>query len=224
MQYSVVVPLLNEREQLPELIVQLKELKAFSSCEIILVDGGSTDGSVEIANAEGLQVISSPCGRATQMNTGANFACGNWLLFLHADTRLPHGALNAIASAIAQGAEWGRFNIRIDGGNFWFPLISTMINWRSRLSGIATGDQAIFVRRTLFERLGGFARQPLMEDVELSRQLLKIARPHCLQQKVTTSGRRWQKFGVLRTVLLMWRLRFDYWRGVPVESLARRYE
>lgn len=224
MQYSIVVPLLNEREQLPELITQLKELKAFSSCEIILVDGGSTDGSVEIANAEGLQVISSPCGRATQMNIGANFACGNWLLFLHADTRLPQGALNAIASAVAQGAEWGRFNIRIDGGNFWFPLISTMINWRSRLSGIATGDQAIFVRRTLFEQLGGFARQPLMEDVELSRQLLKTTRPHCLQQKVTTSGRRWQKFGVLRTVLLMWRLRFDYWRGVPVESLARRYE
>ncbi|MFA0811830.1 TIGR04283 family arsenosugar biosynthesis glycosyltransferase [Microbulbifer epialgicus] len=224
MQYSVVVPLLNEREQLPDLIVQLKELEASTSCEIILVDGGSTDGSVEIATKEGLQVISSLRGRASQMNAGAAVACGNWLLFLHADTRLPQDALSAVASAVAQGAEWGRFNIRIDGESFWFPLISTMINWRSRLSGIATGDQAIFVRRSLFEKIGGFARQPLMEDVELSRQLVKIARPYCLHQKVSTSGRRWQKFGVLRTVLLMWRLRFDYWRGVPAKSLAKRYE
>ncbi|WHI52316.1 TIGR04283 family arsenosugar biosynthesis glycosyltransferase [Microbulbifer sp. MLAF003] len=158
------------------------------------------------------------------MNAGAAIACGNWLLFLHADTRLPQGALSAVASAVAQGAEWGRFNIRIEGRSLWFPLISNLINWRSRLSGIATGDQAIFVRRTLFEKIGGYARQPLMEDVELSRQLLKISRPYCLHQRVSTSGRRWEKFGVLRTVLLMWRLRFAYWRGVPADTLARRYE
>ncbi|WP_444900099.1 TIGR04283 family arsenosugar biosynthesis glycosyltransferase [Microbulbifer sp. VAAC004] len=224
MQYSVIVPLLNEREQLPKLVAQLRELVAYSSCEIILVDGGSSDGSAEIATAAGLRVIQSQRGRALQMNAGASVACGSWLLFLHADTRLPQGALSAIASASVRGAQWGRFNIRISGDSLWFPLISTMINWRSRLSGIATGDQAIFVRRSLFNEVGGYARQPLMEDIELSRQLLKIARPHCLRQRVTTSGRRWQKFGIWRTVLLMWRLRFDYWRGVPAECLAKRYE
>jgi rSAM/selenodomain-associated transferase 2 len=223
-QYSVIVPLLNEREQLPKLVAQLRELVAYSSCEIILVDGGSSDGSAEIAAAAGLRVIQSQRGRALQMNAGAAVACGSWLLFLHADTRLPQGALSAIASASVRGAQWGRFNIRISGDSLWFPLISTMINWRSRLSGIATGDQAIFVRRSLFNEVGGYARQPLMEDIELSRQLLKIARPHCLRQRVTTSGRRWQKFGIWRTVLLMWRLRFDYWRGVPAECLAKRYE
>ncbi|USD20508.1 TIGR04283 family arsenosugar biosynthesis glycosyltransferase [Microbulbifer variabilis] len=224
MQYSVIVPLLNEREQLPKLVAQLRELVAYSSCEIILVDGGSSDGSAEIAAAAGLRVIQSQRGRALQMNAGASVACGSWLLFLHADTRLPQGALSAIASASVRGAQWGRFNIRISGDSLWFPLISTMINWRSRLSGIATGDQAIFVRRSLFNEVGGYARQPLMEDIELSRQLLEIARPHCLRQRVTTSGRRWQKFGIWRTVLLMWRLRFDYWRGVPAECLAKRYE
>ncbi|WP_444902902.1 TIGR04283 family arsenosugar biosynthesis glycosyltransferase [Microbulbifer sp. CnH-101-E] len=224
MQYSVIVPLLNEREQLPKLVAQLRELVAYSSCEIILVDGGSSDGSAEIAAAAGLRVIQSQRGRALQMNAGASVACGSWLLFLHADTRLPQGALSAIASASVRGAQWGRFNIRISGDSLWFPLISTMINWRSRLSGIATGDQAIFVRRSLFNEVGGYARQPLMEDIELSRQLLKIVRPHCLRQRVTTSGRRWQKFGIWRTVLLMWRLRFDYWRGVPAECLAKRYE
>ncbi|WP_444886919.1 TIGR04283 family arsenosugar biosynthesis glycosyltransferase [Microbulbifer sp. JMSA008] len=224
MQYSVIVPLLNEREQLPNLVAQLRELVAYSSCEIILVDGGSSDGSAEIAAAAGLRVIQSQRGRALQMNAGASVACGSWLLFLHADTRLPQGALSAIASASVRGAQWGRFNIRISGDSLWFPLISTMVNWRSRLSGIATGDQVIFIRRSLFNEVGGYARQPLMEDIELSRQLLKIARPHCLRQRVTTSGRRWQKFGIWRTVLLMWRLRFDYWRGVPAECLAKRYE
>ncbi|WP_444919669.1 TIGR04283 family arsenosugar biosynthesis glycosyltransferase [Microbulbifer sp. CnH-101-G] len=224
MQYSVIVPLLNEREQLPKLVAQLKELVAYSSCEVILVDGGSSDGSAEMASAAGLKVIHSQRGRALQMNAGASVARGNWLLFLHADTRLPQGALSAIASASVREAQWGRFNIRISGDSAWFPLISTMINWRSRLSGIATGDQAIFVRRDLFNNVGGYAPQPLMEDIELSRQLLKTARPHCLRQRATTSGRRWQKFGIWRTVLLMWRLRFDYWRGVSAECLAKRYE
>ncbi|GAB2877846.1 TIGR04283 family arsenosugar biosynthesis glycosyltransferase [Microbulbifer echini] len=223
-QYSVIVPILNEREQLPELVAQLKDLVAFSSCETILVDGGSSDGSVEMATTAGLRVIRSRRGRALQMNAGASVARGNWLLFLHADTRLPKGALSAIASASVRGAQWGRFNIRICGDSAWFPLISTMINWRSRFSGIATGDQVMFVQRSLFKEVGGFAPQPLMEDIELSRQLLKTTRPHCLRQRAMTSGRRWQRFGILRTILLMWRLRFDYWRGVPAESLAKRYE
>lgn len=221
---TIVVPLLNERQQLPELSAHLRALDEQAGCEVILVDGGSSDGSVELATAAGLHVISAPRGRARQMNAGAAVASGDWLLFLHADTRLPPGALEAIWQASATGCHWGRFDLCISGDSFWFPVIATLINWRSRLSGIATGDQGIFVRRDLFERLGGFPVQPLMEDIELSKRLRKISRPACIGARATTSGRRWQKNGVVRTVLLMWRLRFAYWRGVPAELLARRYD
>ncbi|MCX2843029.1 TIGR04283 family arsenosugar biosynthesis glycosyltransferase, partial [Microbulbifer thermotolerans] len=214
MRFSIVVPLLNEREQLPQLIGHLRALQARDNCEVIFVDGGSDDGSVEFLSAAGLTVIAAQRGRARQMNAGAAAAGGDCLLFLHADTRLPENALENIERALLRGKCWGRFDVRISGNSIWFPLIATLINWRSRISGIATGDQGIFVRRDLFEELGGFADQPLMEDIALSGRLLELARPACIRARVTTSGRRWQKYGVLRTVLLMWRLRFDYWRGV----------
>ncbi|MCX2834335.1 TIGR04283 family arsenosugar biosynthesis glycosyltransferase, partial [Microbulbifer thermotolerans] len=214
MRFSIVVPLLNEREQLPQLIGHLRALQARDNCEVIFVDGGSDDGSVEFLSAAGLTVIAAQRGRARQMNAGAAAAGGDCLLFLHADTRLPENALENIERALLRGKCWGRFDVRISGNSIWFPLIATLINWRSRISGIATGDQAIFVRRDLFEQLGGFADQPLMEDIALSGRLLELARPACIRARVITSGRRWQKYGVLRTVLLMWRLRFDYWRGV----------
>ena len=222
MRLSIVVPFLNESAQLPQLIDQLRQLQ--SECEVILVDGGSDDGSAELAAAAGLRVISSGRGRARQMNAGAAVAGGDCLLFLHADTRLPRNAVEAVAKALAGKKCWGRFDIRISGGSICFPLMAALVNWRSRISGIATGDQALFVRRELFERLGGFPDQPLMEDIELSKSLLPFSRPACIRARATTSGRRWQKYGVLRTVLLMWRLRFDYWRGVPAENLARLYE
>ncbi|WKT61655.1 TIGR04283 family arsenosugar biosynthesis glycosyltransferase [Microbulbifer thermotolerans] len=224
MRFSIVVPLLNEREQLPQLIEHLRSLLARDNCEVIFVDGGSDDGSVEFLSAAGLTVIAAQRGRARQMNAGAAAAGGDCLLFLHADTRLPENALENIERALLRGKCWGRFDVRISGNSIWFPLIATLINWRSRISGIATGDQGIFVRRDLFEELGGFADQPLMEDIALSGRLLELARPACIRARVTTSGRRWQKYGVLRTVLLMWRLRFDYWRGVSAEQLARRYD
>lgn len=224
MRFSIVVPLLNEREQLPQLIGHLRALQARNNCEVIFVDGGSDDGSVEFLAAAGLTVIAAQRGRARQMNAGAAAAGGDCLLFLHADTRLPENALENIERALLRGKCWGRFDVRISGNSIWFPLIATLINWRSRISGIATGDQGIFVRRDLFEQLGGFADQPLMEDIALSGRLLELARPACIRARVTTSGRRWQKYGVLRTVLLMWRLRFDYWRGVSAEQLARRYD
>lgn len=224
MRTSIVVPLLNERERLPRLIDHLRSLLANGNGEVIPVDGGSDDGSAQLLSSAGFQVIAAERGRARQMNAGAAVATGDCLLFLHADTRLPQGALEKIEKAVSGGNCWGRFDLRICGGSLWFPLIATLINWRSRVSGIATGDQAIFVRRDAFERLGGFPEQPLMEDIELSKRLLQLSRPACIRAPAETSGRRWQRYGVLRTVLLMWRLRFDYWRGISADSLARRYE
>ncbi|WP_346837106.1 TIGR04283 family arsenosugar biosynthesis glycosyltransferase [Microbulbifer sp. SAOS-129_SWC] len=224
MRLSIVIPLLNERTQLPRLLEHLQPLRKRPDCEIILVDGGSEDGSAELAAAAGFRVLSAPRGRGIQMNAGAAAAVGETLLFLHADTRLPDAAPQRVASALAQGADWGRFDLQIGGDSFWFPLISALINWRSCLTGIATGDQAIFVRRTLFEQLGGFPPQPVMEDIEFSKRLRRHQRPACVRDRVVTSGRRWQRYGVARTVLLMWRLRFAYWRGVPAEVLARHYE
>jgi rSAM/selenodomain-associated transferase 2 len=158
------------------------------------------------------------------MNAGAAVAQGEILLFLHADTILPANAGQAITEAINQGAVWGRFDVCIAGNSAWFPLIATLMNLRSRLTGIATGDQAMFVRRDVFAAVGGFPVQPLMEDVELSRRLLRRSRPACLRVRATTSGRRWEQRGVWRTIVLMWRLRWAYWRGVPASQLAKAYQ
>ena len=158
------------------------------------------------------------------MNVGAQAATGTLLLFLHADTRLPDGALNQVRSALASGEhDWGRFDVAIEGRSRLFPLIALMMNWRSRLSGIATGDQAIFVRCARFDAVGGFADQPLMEDIELSRRLRRRGRPACLRARVVTSGRRWERHGVWRTVLLMWWLRLLYWMGVSPQRLVQAY-
>ena len=158
------------------------------------------------------------------MNAGAAVATGDVLLFLHADTLLPGAADGAIHHAVAGGARWGRFDVRITGGKALFPVIAALMNLRSRFSGIATGDHALFVQRTLFLQLGGYADQPLMEDIELSRRLRALFPPACLRLRVQTSGRRWQQRGVWRTVWLMWlmwRLRWRYWRGVSPDVLAR---
>jgi rSAM/selenodomain-associated transferase 2 len=158
------------------------------------------------------------------MNAGAAVAQGEVLLFLHADTLLPAAADAHIRHAVDHGARWGRFDVRISGRSAWFPVIAALMNRRSRLTGIATGDQAIFVEATLLRQVGGFAELPLMEDIELSRRLRAVVRPACLHARVLTSGRRWESRGVWRTVWLMWRLRWRYWRGTPPEVLARAYE
>jgi rSAM/selenodomain-associated transferase 2 len=157
------------------------------------------------------------------MNAGAAVARGAVLLFLHADTRLPQGAADAVQAALRRGAGWGRFDVAIDGRARVLPLVAAAMNLRSRLTGIATGDQALFVRRALFERLGGYAAIPLMEDIELSCRLLATGRPACLRERVLTSGRRWDEHGAWRTIALMWRLRWRYWRGTPAEVLAQAY-
>jgi rSAM/selenodomain-associated transferase 2 len=224
MMYSIIVPMFNEATQLPELFTHLLALQQ-NSCEIIFSDGGSADDSANLVEVAGYTVVKSERGRALQMNAGAAQANGEVLLFLHADTRLPENALRHIDVALAQKDHcWGRFDVRISGRTFMLRIVSRMINLRSRLTGIATGDQAIFVCREAFEKIGGFPLQPLMEDIELSKRLLSISRPACLKQCVTTSGRRWEARGVWRTIILMWRLRWAYWRGTDASVLARMYQ
>ena len=219
---SLVIPVLDEAAGISTTLRALAPLRSRGH-EVIVVDGGSADATVALASAAADRVIQGPRGRARQMNAGAAAAQGEVLLFLHADTVLPDAADGAIWHAMAAGARWGRFDVRISGGKVLFPLIATLMNLRSRLSGIATGDQAIFVERRLFLQLGGYADQPLMEDIELSRRLRALSPPACLRQRVQTSGRRWQQHGVWRTVWLMWRLRWRYWRGASPEVLARAY-
>lgn len=218
---AIVVPMLDEAATLPALLVHLAGWRA-RGCEVVLVDGGSRDDSVEMARAAGFRVLIAERGRARQMNAGAQ-ACGRALmLFLHADTRLPEAADAVVCAALAVQA-WGRFDVHIDGRPRMLRVVAALMNLRSRLSGIATGDQAIFVRRDVFEAVGGFPDQPLMEDIELSCRLLRVSRPACLRARVRTSGRRWEQRGVWRTIALMWRLRWAYWRGVPAERLAEAY-
>ena len=223
MKLSIIVALLNEAPQLPGQLESLQPLVCDGD-EVILVDGGSDDDSVAIAEAAGFTVVKAPRGRARQMNAGAALATGQVLLFLHADTRLPIQAHASIEHALANGRHvWGRFDVRISGRAFMLRVVGSLMNLRSRLSGIATGDQAMFVTRSCFETLGGFPDQPLMEDIELSKRLRALSWPACIRRRVTTSGRRWETRGVWRTILLMWRLRWDYWRGVPAQTLADAY-
>lgn len=225
---TIVVPILNEAARLPTLATELHALQP-APARVILVDGGSQDGSVKLAHTLSFEVIDSARGRATQMNTGAAYAekkhlaQTDWLLFLHADTRLAPDAI-AQLHALPADAQWGRFDVRLDAAQPIYRVIERMINLRSRLSKIATGDQVIFIRAALFHQLSGYREQPLMEDVELSKQLkfLKI-RPVCLRSTVLTSARRWQQYGVWRTIGLMWQLRFLYWCGVSPERLANKY-
>jgi rSAM/selenodomain-associated transferase 2 len=220
---SIVVPALNEAGTIEHTLRPLQPLRA-EGVEVLVVDGGSSDATRTVALPWADRVLLAPRGRARQMNIGARAAHGQVLLFLHADTRLPPGAPQRLRTALkASGREWGRFDVTIEGRSRWLPMVATMMNLRSRLTGIATGDQAMFVRRKAFDAIGGFPDQPLMEDVELSRRLLRRGRPACLRERVLTSGRRWDTRGAWRTIWLMWQLRWLYWRGVPAEQLAERY-
>ena len=214
---SIVIPVRNEAGNL----ASLAPLLAVPDVECILVDGGSGDGSAEIARDLGFRVIDSPAGRARQMNAGAAAVCGDILLFLHADTSLPAGFVSLISDGLAgSGLVWGRFDVRLSGSHPMFRVIERMMNWRSALTGICTGDQAIFVWRDAFP---GFPEIALMEDIELSAALRRRSRPLRIRAFVGTSSRRWQKRGVMRTVLLMWSLRFAHRLGVSADTLAAWY-
>jgi len=220
---SIVVPCLDEAEGIAAALDALAPLRR-RGAEVIVVDGGSSDGTVARAEGRADLVLAGPRGRAAQMNAGAARARGEVLLFLHADTRLPQDADALIREGLAGSAlAWGRFDVAISGRHALFPLIAAAMNARSRWTGIATGDQAIFVGRELFERAGGFPPIALMEDVALSASLRRHGPPLCITQRVSTSGRRWEKHGVVRTVLLMWRLRLAYALGADPDKLAVRY-
>ncbi|MBV9774905.1 MAG: TIGR04283 family arsenosugar biosynthesis glycosyltransferase [Gemmatimonadetes bacterium] len=220
---SVVVPALDEAAGIADTLATLRPLRGRGH-EVIVVDGGSTDGTAEIAAPLADRVVRSGRGRARQQNAGAREAGGDVLLFLHADTRLPPEADRAVLEGLRRsGRGWGRFDVRLSGRPPALRVVERMISLRSRVSGIATGDQAIFVRRKWFEAAGGFPEIPLMEDVALSRALKQRGRPLCLRERVVTSSRRWEERGIARTVLLMWRLRLAYWLGADPERLARSY-
>jgi len=219
---SIIVPVLNEAVGIEATLGALAPLRQ-RGAEVIVVDGGSHDDTLHKAQAHASIVVTAPRGRARQMNAGAAKAQGDVLLFLHADTQLPPLADQLVLDAIAASAVWGRFDVRIVGSAWMLRVVAALMNARSRLSGIATGDQALFVRRDTFERIGGFPEQPLMEDIELSKRLRQGARPVCLRAQVATSGRRWESRGVWTTILLMLRLRWRYWRGESPERLAEAY-
>jgi rSAM/selenodomain-associated transferase 2 len=212
---SVVVPALNEAGGIRAALEALAPLRARGH-EVILVDGGSSDGTAEVAAGLCDRVVNASRGRALQMNAGARAATGDMLLFLHADTRLPAGAEILVFGAPI----WGRFDVRIEGRHPLLKVVAWAMNLRSRLTGIATGDQAIFVRRAAFP---GFPEIALLEDVAFSAMMKRRARPACLRAKVLTSGRRWESRGVLRTIFLMWRLRLMYFFGARPDDLARLY-
>ena len=223
---TIIIPVLNEAFGMAAALAALTPF-INNGEQVIVVDGGSTDATVAITLANqlpGLSVVHAGGGRALQMNAGAAHAIGKTLLFLHADTVLPAKANELIQQALASGAHvWGRFDVRIEGKSAWLPVVAALMNLRSRLTGIATGDQGIFMTHTAFAAMNGFTAQPLMEDIDISRRLMKLSKPACLRQKVVTSGRRWDTRGAWRTIALMWRLRFAYWRGVPAEQLALLY-
>ena len=221
MKLSIIVPALDEAAGIAAALEALAPLRA-AGHEVIVVDGGSADATAAIAAPLADRVIRAPRGRARQMNAGAAIAAGDALLFLHADTRLPEHAAELVIGALER-CGWGRFDVRIEGRSRWLAVVAFCMNWRSRLTGIATGDQAMFIRRDVFVRAGGFPDIPLMEDVALSTRLKTISVPACVAARAVTSGRRWERRGVLRTVLLMWQLRLAYFLGARPEDLARRY-
>ena len=221
---SIIVPVLDEADHISSALTALVPLRA-RGAEIIVVDGGSADNTVALATPLADRVIASARGRATQMNAGAAAARGDVLLFLHADTRLPVDADRLILDGLARSRRaWGRFDVTIDSEHPLLPLVAASMNMRSRLTGIATGDQAMFATREAFDAVGGFPEIALMEDITLAQNLKRMSPPLCLRACVTTSGRRWERRGVLRTVLLMWRLRLAYFFGADPNDLRRRYE
>jgi len=219
---SVIIPTLNEAEGIEATLAGLLGLWG-CGVEIVVADGGSHDATVTLARPFASQVIECPPGRARQMNAGARASHGKRLLFLHADTRLPKRADRRVEQALSGPLCWGRFDVRLAGRHPLLPLIAFAMNRRSRLTGIATGDQALFMTRDAFEAVGGFPDQPLMEDIVLSQRLKCLSPPACLRARVTTSGRRWEQHGTWATIRLMWRLRWRYWRGESAEHLAREY-
>ncbi|MGZ8195337.1 MAG: TIGR04283 family arsenosugar biosynthesis glycosyltransferase [Methylosarcina sp.] len=221
MKFSVIVPTLNEEHSILACLSALQALR--DRCEIIVVDGGSSDKTRIIAEDWADRLILSEKGRARQMNTGARAATGDVLIFLHADTFLPENAPELIQQQVERDGEWGRFDVQLSGDHFMFKIIGQLMNWRSRLTGIATGDQALFVTKKAFISAGGYPEIALMEDIAFSKTLKNTGPPVCLKARVISSSRKWQQEGIVRTIALMWSLRLQYFFGADPEALAHRY-
>lgn len=220
---SIIVPVLNEADVIADSLSAIRNA-CTATTEILVVDGGSNDATAEIARALCDRLLISRRGRARQMNAGARSASGTILWFLHSDSRVPKHADELIRTMLAKGTtDWGRFDVQLSGTHSMLRVIERLMNWRSRATGICTGDQGIFVSRKLFNKLGGFPDIALMEDIAMSRLLRRSGRPLCLSQRLVTSSRRWEQNGILRTILLMWKLRLLYFLGVAPETLARKY-
>ena len=219
---TIVIPVLNEARILPDRLEALQFVRC-RDVELIVVDGGSTDDSLEISGAFCDRALRSPAGRARQMNEGAWHASGEWLLFLHADTRLEREAFEALLGALVGEPDWGWFDVRIEGEHPLLSLTAAMMNARASLTKVATGDQGLFMKKALFDAVGGFPDMPLMEDVALSKALRGVAKSTVIRTPLATDGRRWDQGGWLRTVLRMWGLRFAFWAGVGPDRLANYY-
>lgn len=221
---SIIVPTLDEAQSLAATLSRLAAMRA-RGAEVIVADGGSRDATRAIAAESADRVLEAPRGRASQQNAGARAAGGTVLLFLHADTRLPDDADRLVLEGLAaSGRAWGRFDVRIEGGSPLLAVVAALMNLRSRITGIATGDQAIFVKRDAFEDVGCFPAIALMEDIAITAGLKRITPPLCIRNRATTSGRRWEKRGTFATILLMWRLRLAYFFGADPAALAKRYD
>jgi len=222
MKVSIIIPVLNEAGQITDTLKSL-EYYRHQGHELIVVDGGSSDDTLAIVEPFADTVLSCNAGRAMQMNRGIAAAQGDALLFLHADTRLPDDAISSMIDALEDGYFWGRFDVRLSGNHFMLRVIERLMNIRSCITGVATGDQAIFVSRESIEIVGEYPQLPLMEDVVFSKRLRSLGWPACLRRQVVTSSRRWEDKGILRTVLLMWRLRLLFFLGVPADKLVKQY-
>lgn len=221
MRLSIIIPVLNEAAGIGPLLLRLAPLREHGA-QLVVVDGGSSDGTAALAAPHADLVIAAQRGRASQMHAGALAASGDALLFLHADTLLPPDA-DALIRAALRSHVWGRFDVALDGAHPMFRVIAAMMNLRSRLTSIATGDQAIFMRCAFYLQAGGFPQLALMEDIAFCKRARRLARPACLSQRVLTSARRWERNGIWRTILLMWRLRLAYFLGADPERLASQY-
>ena len=221
---SIIIPTLDEERTVVELLADLAPLRR-QGHELLLVDGGSRDRTSEVARPLVDRLLESPPSRAGQMNAGAAVASGEVLWFLHADTRVAaQAAVQRLSASVTGGSHWGRFDVRLSGRHRMLRIIERMMNWRSWITGIATGDQGIFVTRAAFDAVSGFPEVPLMEDIAISRVLRRIGRPARIRSpRLQTSSRRWEERGVVATMLLMWRLRLAYALGTSPHELAKRY-
>ncbi len=223
MKISIIIPVLNEAGQIIDTLKSLEHYRQ-QGHEVIIVDGGSSDGTLAVAEPFVDTTLSCKAGRAVQMNQGIAAAKGDVLLFLHADTQLPADAISSMIAVIEDGYFWGRFNVRLSGNHLMFRLIERLMNLRSCITGVATGDQAIFVSRESIDIIGDYPQLPLMEDVVFSKKLRSLGWPACIKRQVVTSSRRWEEQGILRTMLLMWRIRLLFFLGVSADKLAKQYK